>query len=116
MPCDWTNIGSLLACLQTPLKGFDGTPRDAAIGFPPNLNVAVALSLAGLGPDRTALEIWADPTVTHNTHHISVDSDPARFNMTIESIPSGSPSTGPITAQSVVAMLRQLGAPVRVGT
>lgn len=102
--------------LKAPLKIFDGTPREAAIGFPANLNVAVALSLAGIGPDRTVLEIWADPTVTRNTHHISVDSDSARFSMTIENIPSENPKTGLITAQSVVAMLRKLAAPVRVGT
>jgi aspartate dehydrogenase len=102
--------------LKAPLKVFDGTPREAAAGFPANLNVAVALSLAGIGPDKTVLEIWADPTVTRNTHQITVDSDSARFSMTIENIPSENPKTGLITAQSVVAMLRKLSAPVRVGT
>ena len=28
--------------------------------FPANVNVAAALSLAGIGPDETRLEIWAD--------------------------------------------------------
>ncbi len=102
--------------LKAPLKVFDGTPREAAIGFPANLNVAVALSLAGIGPDKTVLEIWADPTVTRNTHHITVDSDSATFSMTIENIPSENPKTGLITAQSVIALLRKLSAPVRVGT
>jgi hypothetical protein len=37
--------------------------REAAIGFPANLNVAVALSLAGIGADRMTLEIWADPSL-----------------------------------------------------
>ena len=32
-----------------PLRIFEGTPREAAIGFPANLNVAVALLLAGIG-------------------------------------------------------------------
>ena len=40
---------------------FDGTAREGARGFPTNVNVAAALSLAGIGPDRTQLEIWADP-------------------------------------------------------
>jgi hypothetical protein len=39
--------------ITEPLKIFDGTAREAAKGFPANLNVAVALSLAGIGPDRT---------------------------------------------------------------
>jgi Domain of unknown function DUF108 len=46
-----------------PLRVFEGTPREAAICFPANLNVAVALSLAGIGPDRMTLEIWADPSL-----------------------------------------------------
>lgn len=102
--------------LAEPLKIFDGTARAAAKGFPANLNVAVALSLAGIGPDRTMLEIWADPTVTRNTHRIEVDSDSARFSMSIENIPSENPRTGRITALSVIACLRKLRASLRVGT
>jgi len=102
--------------IKAPLKIFDGTAREAAKGFPANLNVAVALSLAGIGADRTKVEIWADPTVTRNTHRIEVDSDSARFSMTIENIPSENPKTGLITALSVIACLRKLHAPLRVGT
>lgn len=102
--------------LREPLKVFEGTAREAAKGFPANLNVAVALSLAGIGPDRTFLEIWADPGVKRNTHRIEVDSDSASFSMTIENIPSENPKTGRITAQSVIAMLRKMSAGVRVGT
>ena len=92
------------------MKIFEGTARDAAKGFPANLNVAVALSLAGLGPDRTTLQIWADPTVTRNVHRVEVESDSARFSMTIENIPSENPKTGRITALSVIAYLRKQGA------
>ncbi|MCD8504998.1 MAG: aspartate dehydrogenase [Burkholderiaceae bacterium] len=102
--------------LTKPLKVFEGNARDAAKGFPANLNVVVALALAGVGPERTTLEIWADPTVTRNTHTINVDSDSARFTMTIENIPSENPKTGRIVAQSVVAMLRKMRAGLRVGT
>jgi aspartate dehydrogenase len=102
--------------ITEPLKIFEGTARAAAKGFPANLNVAVALSLAGIGPDRTMLEIWADPTVTRNTHRIEVDSDSARFSMSIENIPSENPRTGRITALSVIACLRKQSAALRVGT
>lgn len=102
--------------LSEPLRLFSGSPREAAKGFPANLNVSVALSLAGIGPDKTELEVWADPTVVRNTHHIEVVSDSALLHMTIENIPSENPKTGRITAQSVLAMLRKLSAPVRVGT
>ncbi len=102
--------------IREPLRVFSGSAREAAKGFPANLNVAVALSLAGIGPDRTRLDIWADPTVTRNTHRIQVDSDSARIDMTIENIPSENPKTGRITALSVIATLRKLNAPLRVGT
>jgi len=105
-----------IADLTEPLRVFEGTARDAAKGFPANLNVAVALSLAGIGPDRTTLEIWADPTVTRNMHRIEVESDSARFSMSIENIPSENPKTGMITALSVIACLRKLRSPLRVGT
>ena len=78
--------------------------------------MAAALSLAGIGPDRTELEIWADPALTRNTHRIRVEADSARFEMQIENVPSEeNPGTGKITALSVIASLRGLTSPLRVG-
>jgi aspartate dehydrogenase len=102
--------------LTEPKLVFKGSAREAAKGFPANLNVAVALSLAGIGPDKTTLEIWADPTVTRNTHRILVKSDSSAIDMTIENVPSENPKTGRITALSVIALLRKLTGPVRVGS
>jgi aspartate dehydrogenase len=102
--------------LREPLKLFEGSARQAAKGFPANLNVAVALSLAGIGPDRTMIEIWADPTVERNTHRIEVEADSARFSMGIENVPSENPRTGMITALSVIALLRKQRAALSVGT
>src|SRR5216683_195926 len=102
--------------LTEPLRIFEGTAREAAKGFPANLNVGVALSLAGIGADLTRVEIWADPTVTRNIHRIEIDSDSARFSMSIENIPSENPKTGRITALSVIACLRKQRASLRIGT
>jgi aspartate dehydrogenase len=108
--------GISLKGLNTARKVFDGTARDGARGFPANVNVAAALSLAGIGPDRTRLEIWADPELTRNTHRIEVDADSASFSMAIENVPSENPRTGRITALSVVAALRGLVSELKVGT
>jgi aspartate dehydrogenase len=97
-------------------KVFEGTARQAAKGFPANLNVAVALSLAGIGPDRTTLEIWADPNLDRNTHQIFVDADSASFAMTIRNVPSDNPKTGKITPLSAIAALRKMTAPLRIGS
>lgn len=102
--------------LKKAMKVFDGSAREGARGFPTNVNVAAALSLAGIGPDRTQLEIWADPTVTRNTHTITVDADTARFTMSIENIPSENPRTGKSVAPSTVAALRALVSELKVGT
>lgn len=102
--------------LREPLKLFEGSARDAANGFPANVNVAVALSLAGIGPDRTQVQVWADPTVTRNVHRIEVEADSARFSMGIENVPSENPKTGMITALSVIALLRKQRATLCVGT
>jgi aspartate dehydrogenase len=95
---------------------FSGTAREAAAGFPANVNVAAALSLAGIGPDRTMIDIWADPAVDRNCHTIEVDSDSARYKLSIENIPSENPKTGKNVALSVLAALRKMHAPMAVGT
>jgi aspartate dehydrogenase len=103
--------------LKEPLRIFEGSAREAIAGFPANVNVAVALSLAGIGPDATRAEIWADPGVTRNTHTIVLKSDSSDLTMTIENIPSEeNPRTGKITALSVLAALRRLTAPLVVGS
>jgi aspartate dehydrogenase len=103
--------------LAAPKRVFAGTARDAARGFPANVNVAAALALAGIGPDRTTIEIWADPGVTRNIHHIEVEADSARLSLQIENVPSiENPKTGRLTPLSVVALLRKLSNPLAIGT
>ena len=103
--------------LDAPLKVFEGSAREGARGFPANVNVAAALGLAGIGPERTRLEIWADPGVTRNTHEIRLEAETVRFRLRIENVPSPeNPRTGRSVAPSVVATLRRLVAPLVVGT
>lgn len=106
-----------LAGITEPRKIFDGTAREGARGFPANVNVAAALSLAGIGPDETQLEIWVDPALTRNNHRIIVEAAAARFEMQIENVPSEeNPRTGKLTPLSVIATLRGFTAPLKVGT
>ena len=102
---------------RKPTRVFDGTAREGARCFPANVNVAAALGLAGVGPDRTRLEIWVDPTVTRNTHEISVEAEAARLHLRIEGVPTeANPRTGRLVAPSVLATLRKLTSPLVVGT
>jgi aspartate dehydrogenase len=106
-----------LTGLTEPLCVFEGNALDAAAGFPANVNVAAALALAGIGPVRTRVQIWADPAVTRNTHTIRVEAAAARFTMTIENVPSEeNPRTGKITPLSMLACLRGLVSTLKVGS
>ncbi|MFK7944955.1 MAG: aspartate dehydrogenase [Paracoccaceae bacterium] len=96
---------------------FKGTARQAAIGFPANVNVAAALALAGVGPDKTMVEVWADPGVDRNHQSVRVRSDSGEAEMQIRNIPSEeNPRTGKITALSTIACLQRLTAPLVAGT
>ena len=108
--------GISLEGLTEPLMVFEGTAREGAKGFPANVNVAAALSLAGIGPDRTRLQIWADPTIARNSQSYTLEADAVRVTMTIENVPSEeNPRTGKVTALSVIATLKRLVAPLVVG-
>ncbi|MBW8269308.1 aspartate dehydrogenase [Caldovatus aquaticus] len=103
--------------VTAPTRVFAGNAFEAAQGFPANVNVAAALALAGIGPERTQVEIWADPSLTRNTHTIRVEAEAARLTMTIENVPSEeNPRTGRITPLSILACLRGLASTLRVGT
>ena len=103
--------------LTEPLLVFKGTAREAAKGFPANVNVAAALSLAGIGPDLTTVEVWADPNIDRNIQAVTIRSDSGEATMTMRNVPSPeNPRTGRIVAQSVIATLDRLTSPLIAGT
>ena len=103
--------------LNEPKLIFSDNALEGAKAFPANVNVAAAVGLAGVGAKKTQLEIWADPTLTKNTHTILVKSDSSNFKIEIENIQSvENPGTGKITALSVVATLRGMISSLKVGT
>lgn len=105
-----------LAGVSEPVVVFEGTAREACRGFPANVNVAAAVSLAGIGPDRTRVRIVADPSLDRNTHEVVVTGEFGRFAVQIENYPTENPRTGMLTALSVIATLHKLAAPIHIGT
>ena len=96
---------------------FEGSAREAAQAFPDKFNTAATVALASVGPDRVRIEIWLDPAVERNVHRIAVDADSTRFDMEIQNVPNpGHEGTGPLTAYSVIAALKDLTASFRIGT
>lgn len=106
-----------IGAVTEPTLVFKGNALEAARGFPANVNVAAALALAGIGPERTTVEIWAVPGLARNTHTIRVEADAARLVMSVEGVPSESnPRTGKLTPLSILALLRGLVSTLRVGS
>ena len=104
-----------LTGLTAPKIVFEGSARDACRGFPANVNVSAAVSLAGIGPDRTQIRIIADPSLDRNMHDVEVAGEFGRFTVHIENRPSANPRTGALTAMSILATIRRLASPLRVG-
>jgi len=101
--------------LTEPRVVFEGSAREACRGFPANVNVSAAVSLAGIGPDRTRVRIIADPSLDRNMHDVEVAGDFGRFTVHIENRPSANPRTGVLTAMSILATIKRLASPLRAG-
>jgi aspartate dehydrogenase len=92
-----------------------GSAREAAAAFPRHFNVAVALSIAGIGFDRTGIEVFADPEVAGAVHQVDVDAEDIGLTMISRNRPSANPRTSRIVAPSIVAALRAMVAPLVAG-
>jgi aspartate dehydrogenase len=107
--------GISLDGLKEPRLLFKGPAREAVRGFPDNLNVSAALSLAGIGPDRTEVAITADPALERNCHDIEVEGEFGLLRVHIENIPSENPRTGRLTALSIIRAVNDYVDFVRIG-
>ncbi|PKB71327.1 MAG: hypothetical protein BZY87_05590 [SAR202 cluster bacterium Io17-Chloro-G6] len=85
-------------------------------GFPANLNVSPAVSLAGLGPDKTQVKMLAVPGLARNCHDINVVGEFGSLRVHIENIPSENPRTGRLTALSIIRSVQDAVDPFRIGT
>lgn len=106
-----------LDSFTAPTLIFEGSAREACRGFPANVNISAALSLAGIGADRTHICILVDPKGTRNVHDIEVVGEFGRFSIHLENEPSDTnPRTGKLTYFSTLAMLKALATPLTIGT
>src|SRR5574341_76859 len=95
---------------------FEGPATEACRAFPANVNVLAALSLAGIGPDKTRIKIFAAPAQKMNKHRIAVEGEFGRLAIEVENVPSENPRTGKLSYLSTIALLRGLTTTLRVGT
>lgn len=102
-----------LDALSAPVTFFTGSAREAASRFPQNANVAVISALAGIGLDRTRVELVADPGIATNSHRLSASGAFGRLNVAIENRPlAGNPKSSEMAALSLVRAIRNRIAPL----
>ncbi|MEX2356041.1 MAG: aspartate dehydrogenase [Thermaerobacterales bacterium] len=105
-----------LDALTEPTVIFEGTPRESAGLFPANVNVQVAVALAGAGLDATRVQVVADPQVTKNIHEVRVSGEFGSLEFTLVNQPSPeNPRTGLLTAFALLKTLRNLTSPLVIG-
>lgn len=95
---------------------FRGTAREAVRLFPANINVSAAVSLAGLGPEKTRVCIIADPAVKRNIHTLTAEGVFGKLCATVENRPSAdNPKTSCLAIFSALALLRSIQADLSPG-
>ncbi|WP_209309509.1 aspartate dehydrogenase [Haloarcula amylovorans] len=106
-----------LSALTEPTTVFEGDAAAAADAFPSNINVAAALSLAGIGVTETTVTIVADPAKENNVHRIEASGSAGRIETEVQNVASPTnPKTSYLAALSAIETLREMTATLRVGT
>lgn len=85
---------------------FKGNAREAAQQYPKNANVAATLALAGLGFEKTQVELIADPSASGNMHEYQVESSVANYRIAIENKASAANAKTSVT--TVYSVLRTI--------
>jgi aspartate dehydrogenase len=92
---------------------YRGHAGEAALLYPQNANVAAAVALAGLGFEKTEVELVADPEAPGNVHEIEVEGTAGRFAISLQGRPSRTnPKTSALAALSVARALLNLDATI----
>jgi len=95
---------------------FEGNSRDAVETFPRNINVAASLSLAGVGFDKTKVQIVADPVVSRINHKILAHGKFGRLRAEVENMPNPkNPKSSYMASLSAIATLKRIINPIQIG-
>jgi aspartate dehydrogenase len=95
-----------LDSLAKPTVLYTGSAREAALLYPQNANVAATVALAGLGFERTHVELIADLDAPGNVHEVEAEGPAGRFAIQLQGKPSRTnPKTSALAALSVARAL-----------
>jgi aspartate dehydrogenase len=103
--------------ISEPVTIFRGTASEAARAFPKNVNVAVALSLAGIGVQRTTVRIVADPGATRTQHEVIAKGEFGELKTRVRNVlHPENPRTSYLAVLAAIRTLRKISEPIQVGT
>lgn len=102
--------------ITSPTVVFHGNAREGVNLFPKNVNLVATLSLLGLGPEETKLTIIADPDVNENIHTLKVDGEFGKYEANVRLTRSNNPKTSLMPYLSVMALIKDLIEPIKIGT
>ena len=88
---------------------FEGSAIEAVQNFPANVNVAALLGLAGIGIEKTKVNVIADPSLRINKHEIKVIGKFGELIVRVKNVPSPTnPKTSYLAILSVIESLRSI--------
>ena len=106
-----------LAALREPAVVFEGSAAEAIQGFPANVNVAVALSLASLGPEAVRVKVVCDPAATETRYEIRARGATGSLRIELCNLVSPeNPRTSFQACVSALATLQRFSDPVQIGS
>jgi aspartate dehydrogenase len=103
--------------LSKPTVLYEGPAAAAVRHFPQNVNVAAAISLAGIGVEKTAVRIVADPEITQNTHEVFMRGAFGEASIRIMNNPNPmNPKSSYLASLSAIATLQRIAENFQVGS
>jgi aspartate dehydrogenase len=102
--------------LDAPVCFYQGMARETTRAYPQNVNVLAALSLAGIGFDRTNVKMYVDPTIKDNTFELVAQGEFGELKLELRNRPyPQNPKTGHLVVMSLIKAIRRLQENIIVG-
>jgi aspartate dehydrogenase len=109
-PLAWPGTPAEARCVLAEVREaaviFEGSAAEAARAYPKNANVTAAVALAGMGFERTAVTLVADPHVNANVHELHAEGTFGSLSLRLANTPlPDNPKTSWLAALSIEAAL-----------
>lgn len=96
---------------------FKGDAHSAIKDFPQNINVAALLSIAGIGAEKTEVQIITSPKYKGNSHEVHIESKAGKVTTICENVAfKENPKTSYLAALSAMAVLKAIFDSAKIGS